>query len=107
LITQGSRLHGSSKLYNHRAQGCEGELVDAAVSCGVQFVTQRPPAESLGNAVVTAESLGIAVVTAESLGIAVVTAESLGNAVVTAESLGIAVVTAESLGNAVVTAEFT
>jgi hypothetical protein len=87
LITQGSRLHGSSRLYNHRAQGCEGELgvadvpaealgvadapaetldvadapaedfftitglmgcegelVDAALSCGSQLITQRPPA---------------------------------------------------------------
>jgi hypothetical protein len=57
LITQGSRLHGSSKLYNHRAQGCEGELGVAAVSCGAHFsnagliatrenlLTQHSPAE--------------------------------------------------------------
>jgi hypothetical protein len=40
LITQGSRLHRSSRLYNHRAQGCEGELAVAAVSCGEQLVSQ-------------------------------------------------------------------
>jgi hypothetical protein len=40
LITQGSRLHGSSRLYNHRAQGCEGELGVAAVSCGEQLISQ-------------------------------------------------------------------
>jgi hypothetical protein len=84
LITQGSRLHGSSRLYNtgligcegahfYNAGligcegahfyntglmgcegarfyntgliGCEGEFVDAALSRGVQLVTQRPPAD--------------------------------------------------------------
>jgi hypothetical protein len=55
LITQGSRLHGSSKLYNHRAQGCEGELGVAAVSCGSTLVSQCPPAEALDVAEVPAE----------------------------------------------------
>jgi hypothetical protein len=30
--------------YNRRAHCCEGELVDAALSCGSPLVTQRPPA---------------------------------------------------------------
>jgi hypothetical protein len=55
LITQGSRLHRSSRLYNHRAQGCKGELSVAAVSCGVQFVTQRPPARISSSQFLSAE----------------------------------------------------
>jgi hypothetical protein len=31
-------------LYNTGLIGCKGELVDAALSCGSQLVTQRPPA---------------------------------------------------------------
>ena len=47
---------------------CEGELVDAALSCGVQLVSQRPPAETLDLADVPAETLDFAVVPAETLG---------------------------------------
>jgi hypothetical protein len=53
LITQGSGLHGSSRLYNHRAQGCEGELGVAAVSCGEQLVSQS---SSCGEQLVTQSS---------------------------------------------------
>jgi hypothetical protein len=47
LITQGSRLHGSSRLYNHRAQGCEGELGIAAVSSAETLDIAGVPAEHI------------------------------------------------------------
>jgi hypothetical protein len=44
-----------STFQQRRAHGCEGELVNAALSCGVQFVTQRPPARILSSQFLSAE----------------------------------------------------
>jgi hypothetical protein len=46
-----------STLIQHRAQGREGELGVAAVSCGSPLVSQRPPAEALDVAKVPAEHI--------------------------------------------------
>jgi len=91
--------------YNRRAHCCEGELVDAALSCGVQLVSQRPPAETLDLADVPAETLDFAVVPAETLDLADVPAETLDLADVPAETLDFAVVPAETLDLADVPAE--
>ncbi|KAJ5568997.1 hypothetical protein N7450_011483 [Penicillium hetheringtonii] len=105
LTTTGLIFCEGAHSYNRRAHCCEGELVDAALSCGVQLVSQRPPAETLDFADVPAETLNLADVPAETLDFAVVPAETLDFAVVPAETLDLADVPAETFDLADVPAE--